>query len=80
MDEKILKWLYDSRSTIGEIESYFIDQPRDFKNGVLQNADKASFSIHYQTECSSVQLYSLGNNWFVNQIDGDSLSIDSKEA
>lgn len=31
MDERILKWLYDIKSSIDEIESYFIDTPDDFE-------------------------------------------------
>lgn len=30
MDEKILKWLYDIKSAIDEIEGYFNDFPKDF--------------------------------------------------
>ena len=30
MDERILKWLYDIKSAIEEIESYFVDIPKDF--------------------------------------------------
>ena len=30
MDERILKWLYDIKSAIEEIDSYFIDIPNDF--------------------------------------------------
>ncbi|MEM9673289.1 MAG: DUF86 domain-containing protein [Cyclobacteriaceae bacterium] len=30
MDERILKWLYDIRAAILEIESYFEDIPKDF--------------------------------------------------
>lgn len=32
MDERILKWLYDIKFAIEEIESYFEDQPRNFEN------------------------------------------------
>lgn len=31
MDERILKWLYDIQEAINEIESYFVDNPKDFK-------------------------------------------------
>lgn len=31
MDERILKWLYDIHEAIAEIESYFIEHPKDFK-------------------------------------------------
>lgn len=30
MDEKILKWLYDIKIAIEEIEGFFIDLPKDF--------------------------------------------------
>ena len=30
MDEKILKWLYDIKSSIDEIEKYFESFPKDF--------------------------------------------------
>jgi hypothetical protein len=36
MDEKVLKWLYDFKSAIEEIESYFEDIPKDF-NQYSQN-------------------------------------------
>ncbi|MBX2842181.1 MAG: DUF86 domain-containing protein [Flammeovirgaceae bacterium] len=49
MDEKILKWLYDIRSAIEEIESYFIDQPRDFQhytsNLILKRAVERDLEI-----------------------------------
>jgi len=32
MDERILKWLYDIQQAINEIESYFVDIPKDFKS------------------------------------------------
>jgi len=32
MDERILKWLYDIHEAIAEIESYFIENPKDFKH------------------------------------------------
>lgn len=31
MDERILKWLYDIRTAIIEIESFFVDHPKDFE-------------------------------------------------
>ena len=31
MDEKILKWLYDIKGAIDEIEGYFKDFPKDFE-------------------------------------------------
>ena len=30
MDKKILKWLYDVKVSIDEINSYFIDEKMDF--------------------------------------------------
>lgn len=30
MDERILKWLYDIKMAIDEIDSYFIDEQKDF--------------------------------------------------
>lgn len=30
MDERILKWLYDIKMAIDEIDSYFVGQERDF--------------------------------------------------
>jgi hypothetical protein len=30
MDEKILKWLYDIRNAINEIDGYFANVPLDF--------------------------------------------------
>lgn len=30
MDERILKWLFDVKMAIDEIESYFIDEEKDF--------------------------------------------------
>ncbi|MCR5860938.1 DUF86 domain-containing protein [Flavobacterium sp. J372] len=38
MDERILKWLYDIKFAIDEIESYFENQPKDFfayKNNLM---------------------------------------------
>ena len=32
MDERILKWLFDIKEAIAEIDSYFIDNIKDFKN------------------------------------------------
>jgi len=32
MDERILKWLFDIKIAIDEIETYFLDIPKDFKN------------------------------------------------
>ncbi len=30
MDEKILKWVYDVKIAIDEIDSYFVNKERDF--------------------------------------------------
>ncbi len=42
MDERILKWLFDIKLSIDEIESFFDGQPKDFfeykKNLVLKRA------------------------------------------
>ena len=42
MDERILKWLYDIRYAIVEIESYFDGLPKDFNqyksNTILKRA------------------------------------------
>ncbi len=38
MDERILKWLFDIRFSIEEIESFFTDKPKDFlvyKNNLM---------------------------------------------
>ena len=32
MDERILKWLYDIHQAINEIDSFFIDNPKDFNH------------------------------------------------
>ena len=32
MDERILKWLFDIKMAIDEIESYFINESKDFLN------------------------------------------------
>jgi hypothetical protein len=32
MDERILKWLYDIKEAITEIDSYFVDIPKDFNH------------------------------------------------
>ena len=49
MDERILKWLYDIKSAIDEIEGYFIDIPRDFKqyssNLILKRAIERDLEI-----------------------------------
>lgn len=49
MDERILKWLYDIKSAIDEIESYFIDTPNDFNyyssNLILKRAVERDLEI-----------------------------------
>ena len=49
MDERILKWLYDIRDAIDEIESYFEDFPRDFNvyksNTILKRAVERDLEI-----------------------------------
>jgi len=49
MDEKILKWLYDIKSAIEEIEGYFEDSPKDFKqysaNLILKRAVERDLEI-----------------------------------
>lgn len=49
MDERILKWLYDIHEAINEIESYFIDNPKDFKyyqsNTLLKRAIERDLEI-----------------------------------
>ena len=49
MDERILKWLYDINEAIKEIESYFIEWPRDFNqyksNTILKRAIERDLEI-----------------------------------
>ena len=49
MDERILKWLYDIKSAIDEIDSYFIDKPYDFNqyriNLILKRAVERDLEI-----------------------------------
>ena len=49
MDERILKWLYDIKSAIEEIESYFVDIPKDFNqyssNLILKRAVERDLEI-----------------------------------
>lgn len=49
MDEKILKWLYDIKSAIEEIDSYFVDIPKDFNhyssNLILKRAIERDLEI-----------------------------------
>ena len=39
MSERILKWLYDIRDAINEIEGYFEDFPRDFNTYQREEPD-----------------------------------------
>ena len=49
MDERILKWLYDIQGAINEIDSYFIDNPKDFNhyklNTLLKRAIERDLEI-----------------------------------
>ena len=49
MDERILKWLYDIKFTITEIESYFINNERNFfeykENIMLKRAVERNLEI-----------------------------------
>lgn len=49
MDEKILKWLFDIRMTIEEIEGYFENKEKDFfqyrKNSMLKRAIERNLEI-----------------------------------
>lgn len=49
MNEKILKWLYDIKSAIDEIDGYFNDFPRDFNqystNLILKRAVERDLEI-----------------------------------
>lgn len=49
MEEKILKWLYDIKSAIEEIDSYFIDKTYDFEqyksNLILKRAIERDLEI-----------------------------------
>lgn len=49
MDEKILKWLYDIRDAIIEVEGYFDDFPKDFQqyktNIILKRAIERDLEI-----------------------------------
>ena len=49
MDEKILKWLFDIKIAIDEIETYFIDIPKDFNyyssNTILKRAVERDLEI-----------------------------------
>ena len=49
MDERILKWLYDIKSAIGEIDNYFEENPKDFNqyksNTILKRAIERDLEI-----------------------------------
>jgi uncharacterized protein with HEPN domain len=49
MDEKILKWLYDIKIAINEIEEYFLEHPKDFlkyrQNLMLKRAVERGLEI-----------------------------------
>ena len=49
MDEKILKWLFDIKIAIDEIETYFTDIPKDFNyyssNTILKRAVERDLEI-----------------------------------
>lgn len=49
MDERILKWLFDIKIAIDEIEAYFLEIPKDFKhyssNIILKRAVDQSIGI-----------------------------------
>ena len=49
MDERILKWLFDIKIAIEEIEGYFNDRPRDYfeyrKNLMLKRAVERNLEI-----------------------------------
>ena len=49
MDERILKWLYDIKLSIEEIESFFVSEKRNFfeykKNAMLKRAVERNLEI-----------------------------------
>ncbi|RZL46470.1 MAG: DUF86 domain-containing protein [Pedobacter sp.] len=49
MDERILKWLYDIKIAIKEIDSYFLEHPKDFlkyrQNLMLKRAVERDLEI-----------------------------------
>ena len=49
MDERILKWLYDIRDTISEIEDFFLELPKNFdqyrSNNLLKRATERNLEI-----------------------------------
>lgn len=42
MDERILKWLFDIKMAIDEIETYFLEIPKDFEHYASNTFTKAS--------------------------------------
>jgi len=49
MDERILKWLFDVKMAIDEIDSYFVNDQKDFfkyrKNVMLKRAIERNLEI-----------------------------------
>ncbi len=49
MDERILKWLYDIKLSIEEIESYFLNKEKNFfeyrKNTMLKRAVERNLKL-----------------------------------
>lgn len=49
MDERILKWLYDIRDAISEIDEFFLDLPKNFdqyrSNNILKRATERNLEI-----------------------------------
>nr|WP_209437588.1 HepT-like ribonuclease domain-containing protein [Pedobacter petrophilus] len=49
MDERIIKWLFDIKIAITEIEGYFLEYPKDFfkyrKNVMLKRAVERDLEI-----------------------------------
>ena len=49
MDERILKWLYDIRDAISEIDEFLLEQPKDFdkyrSNNILKRAIERDLEI-----------------------------------
>ncbi len=49
MDERILKWLYDIRDAISEIDEFFLDIPKEFDqyqtNNILKRATERNLEI-----------------------------------
>lgn len=49
---------------------------QNFLNGApLQNSDTISFNVHFQSECSNVEIYEPFNNFIVNQSDNERLTV-----